>query len=115
MACIHYVTSQTLLPGGGALLAGKITPGTYAAGGCPLNLSNYFEVGSEPTVMLTGDLQAANKAFGLGINISNAETMAVKVFVPMASNGAGVDYMAEANAGMVIGVNVGFMAFGQTH
>jgi hypothetical protein len=50
--CVHYVSKQTVLPGGEKLVRGLATlASSYATGGDVLNLANYFDEDGSPTVV----------------------------------------------------------------
>lgn len=55
MTVVHYVSSETPLPGGEKLIRGKLNlASSYTANGDPLNLSNFFLSTGSPTVVCAG-------------------------------------------------------------
>jgi hypothetical protein len=115
MAVVHYVTRETMLPGGEKLIRGKLTVGSTAAAGAALNLANYFKSSTECTVVCEAFVQNAvtNAAFGVATNQANAETITVQTFV--GGLGASQPFYVS-NAGLELTArNIGFHAIGQAY
>lgn len=117
MAVVHYVSSETPLPGGEKLIRGKLNlASSYTAGGDPLNLSNFFLSTGSPTVVCSsadGYLIEHNQGTAAGgtlvayQNVNNATTINGTVI-----NSALYQVHSAANLATV---NVSFFAFGPAY
>ena len=113
MAVVHYVTSETLLPGGEKLIRGKLTLSSYAAGGATLNLANYLKDDQVPTVFVGTVANATNVAFPTMVNTSNAES--IKILCMAGGLGASQP-LYFLNAGFELTAqNVDFYALGRSY
>lgn len=115
MAVVHYVTRETLLPGGEKMVRGKLTVGTLGSSGtAALNLANYLKSSETPVILIDGFVEnAANAAFPLSVNAANAEVITVQA----RCGGLGASQpLYAANAGLELtAANVDFVAIGQAY
>jgi len=116
MAVVHYVTKETVLPGGERLIRGIFNlADSYTANGDPVNLSNYFKSTSSPTVVC-----ASADGYAVEHNQGTAASGTLLVYQNLMSatttNGEAQNtalYEVHSAANLAL-VNVAFFAFGKS-
>ena len=115
MTVVHYITKQTVLPGGERLIRGIFNlADSYTAGGDPVNLSNYFKSTGSPTVVCAsadGYAVEHNQGTAASGTLLAYHNALVVNGVGAASNAALVQVHSAAN---LVLVNVAFFAFGKS-